>query len=54
MKSSDHIFFAYTYPFSNTDVNHSISKVQEKCLANGDAYFNLKTIGQSLEERPIQ
>lgn len=34
MKKTDHVIFAYTYPFNLNDVDHSINAVQNKCLAN--------------------
>ena len=52
-KKSDHIIFAYTYPFNCNDVEHSIDEVQNKCLANDNVYFNKKILTNSLEGRPM-
>lgn len=31
LKKSDHIFFAYTYPYNLNDINYSIKQIEEKC-----------------------
>ena len=53
MKKTDHVIFAYTYPFNLNDVDHSINAVQNKCLANDQIYFNKKVLTHSLEGRPM-
>lgn len=54
IKESDHLFFAYTYPFNENDIKHSIRQMQNKCLANDFVYFNKKTLIHSVEGRPME
>jgi hypothetical protein len=53
IKENEVMLFAYTYPFSLTDIEHSIRSVQNKFLASDYAYFNKKTLVQSVEGRPM-
>jgi hypothetical protein len=47
------MLFAYSYPFSLNDIDHSIRRVQNKFLASDYAYFNKKTLVNSVEGRPM-
>ena len=53
-KDKDHILFAYSQPFTRTDIDRSLVDLEEQCKAHGDAiYFHKEVLIRSLEGHPM-
>ena len=50
---TDHIFFAYIYPYSYNDMLFSIREVEYKCKQNDSIFYECQEIMRSLENRPM-
>ena len=50
---SDHILFAYIYPYTYQDCVLSIQEVEAKCAKQAHIHFDQRVIGKSLEGRPL-
>lgn len=55
LKETDHIFFAYTYPYNINDINYSIKDIEDKSSAySSRIHYERIKIGESLEGRDIE
>lgn len=53
-KTNDHILFAYSQPFTRTDIERSITDFETKCQSHGDLiYFHKEVLIDSLEGHPM-
>lgn len=52
-QKSDHIFFAYIYPFTYQDSILSMNEIEHKCSKNDKIFFQKQTVGQSIEGRDL-
>lgn len=52
-ESLEEHFFAFFYPWSNTDNSRFLMKIEEKCKEQTDIYFKKSNIVYSLEGRPV-
>lgn len=53
MTSNEKVFFAFFYPWSNTDNDEFLKEIEKKCTQQDDIYFKRSNIIRSLEGRPI-
>lgn len=51
--NTDHVFFAYIYPYTFSDMLYSIREVEYKCKQNEKVFFECKELVKSLENRPM-
>ena len=50
----DHILFAYSQPFTRTDIERSIGVFEVQCKSHGDSiYFHKEVLIDSLEGHPM-
>jgi len=53
-KQNDHILFAYSQPFTRTDIERSIDEFETACQSYGDyIYFHKEVLIESLEGHPM-
>ena len=53
-KTNDHILFAYSQPYTRTDIERSVNEFEQKCLEHGDQiYFHKDVLVSSLEGYPM-
>ena len=53
-KDNDHILFAYSQPFTRTDIERSIDEFEAKCANLSDKiYCHKEVLVQSLEGHPM-
>ena len=53
MTSSEKVFFAFFYPWSNDDNSKLLGSLEEKVKENSEIYFYRNPISKSIEGRPI-
>ena len=54
LEQSDHILFAYTYPYNMNDIKYSTKKIEEACATQQNIHFEKTKITESLEGRDIE
>lgn len=53
-KSNDHILFAYSQPFTRTDIERSLDEFETQCKTHGESiYFHKEVLIDSLEGHPM-
>jgi len=54
MTSSEKVYFAFFYPWSNTDNDTFLNGIEEKCNKQTDIYYKRSNIIRTLEGRPVE
>ena len=44
LKSSDYVFFAFSHPYTYTDMLSSVQEVEQKCLQNENVHFEVSEL----------
>ena len=53
-KTNDHILFAYSQPYTRTDIDRSVNEFEQQCKSHGDQiYFHKEVLIDSLEGYPM-